>query len=409
MTILDHPDAQTLLDDAELTVEQVEDLAERIEPFLARYFPLFQRQEQRDNARLILLGKLSALSRKTCEPIAHLFGVRRENLQDFVGASTWSDRLILDEIRRHVCQEFADPQGVLIGDGSGFAKKGEHSCGVKRQWCGRLGKVDNCQVGIFLGYSCRRGRVLLQHRLFLPHEWAESDERRHKTHVPEDIVYKETWEILLDELDLCCDVPHQWFVTDSEFGRVNAFRAGLRQRQQRYIVAVRSDLRIRDLREVPPQRNGSTGRLPLAPIRSAEEWLALQPASAWRRFKIRDAEKGELLVESIETEVQTFEDTALGSVERLVVIRTVAVEGQEQELWYCLSNAEKEVPLAQATWAYAQRFWVEAVLQDGKSEVGLDEYEVRSWVGWHHHMSLSLLAVWLLALLRSEEEEKTPR
>src|SRR5262249_33980985 len=199
---------------------------------------LLQRSEQRDNARLILLGKLSALARKTCEPIAHHFGVRRENLQDFIGCSPWSDRLVLDELHGHVTEVWGDPRGVLIGDGSGFAKKGAHSCGVKRQYCGRLGKVDNCQVGIFLGYACRHGHTLLEHRLFLPWEWADDPDRRAKAGVPADVVYKEAWEILLDELEQCQEVPHAWITCDSEFGRVNEFRAGLRQRQERYVVEV---------------------------------------------------------------------------------------------------------------------------------------------------------------------------
>src|SRR5262249_37564917 len=150
MTLLEHPDAQALLDDAVLAPEQLDDLAAQIEPFLARYFPLLQRSEQRDTARLSLLGKLPALARKTCEPIAHHFGVRRENLQDFIGCSPWSDRLVLDELHGHVTEVWGDPRGVLIGDGSGFAKKGAHSCGVKRQYCRRLGQGDNVQGGIFL-------------------------------------------------------------------------------------------------------------------------------------------------------------------------------------------------------------------------------------------------------------------
>src|SRR5947207_12008014 len=110
MTILEHPDAQALLDDAVLSPEQIEGLAALIEPFLTRYFPLWQRSEQCQNARLILMGKLSALSRKTCEPIAHHFGVRRENLQDFVGSSPWSDRCILEELQRHVTEAWGDSQ-----------------------------------------------------------------------------------------------------------------------------------------------------------------------------------------------------------------------------------------------------------------------------------------------------------
>ncbi len=407
MILLEHPDAQALLEDAVLTPQQLQGLAAQIEPFLARYAPRFQRAEQRDNARLILLGKLSALSRKTCEPIAHCFGVRRENLQDFVGSSPWGDRHILDELHRHVAEAWGDPQGVLIGDGSGFVKKGTHSCGVKRQYCGRLGKVDNCQVGLFIGYACRHGHTLLEQQLFLPPEWASDPERRAQAGVPEGIVYQEAWQILLDALDRCRDVPHAWFTCDSEFGRVNAFRAGLRQRRERYVVEVRADLRVRDLREPPPPRRGATGRLRVAPIRAAQEWAALQPASAWQAFTIRGGEKGPLRVEAAQAPVQTFEDTALGSRERLVVIRTVGAD--EARTWYCLSDAADEVPLGEVVWAHGQRYWAEASLEEGKGEVGLAEYEVRGWVGWHHHMTLSLLALWFLGLQRSRQVEKTPR
>jgi SRSO17 transposase len=407
MTLLEHPDAQALLEDAVLDPQQLEDCAAHIEPFLARYFPLFQRAEQRDNARLILMGKLSALSRKTCEPIAYSFGVRRENLQDFVGCSPWSDRPILDQLHRHVAEAWGDPQGVLIGDGSGFPKKGAHSCGVKRQYCGRLGKVDNCQVGVFVGYACRHGHTLLEHQLFLPPEWASEPARRVKAGVPEGVVYKESWEILLDELERCRDVPHAWFTCDSEFGRVNALRAGLRQRGERYVVEVREDLRVRDLRERPPPRRGATGRFPVAVTRSAKEWADQQAADAWQVFEIRGGEKGPLVVEAVQTLVQTFEDTALGSVERLVVIRTVGAE--EMRTWYCLSDAADAVPLGEVVWAHGQRYWAEAGFAEGKGEVGLGQYEVRGWVGWHHHMTLSLLALWFLGLERHGQAEKTPR
>jgi SRSO17 transposase len=406
--LLEHPDAQALLADAVLTPEQIEDLASHIEPFLERYLPLFQRAEQRTNGRLILQGKLSALSRKTCEPIAHAFGVRRENLQDFVGSSPWDDRAILDELHRHVTEVWGDAQGVLIGDGTAFPKKGTHSCGVKRQYCGRLGKVENCQLGIFVGYAGRRGHTLLEHRLFLPPEWADDADKRAKAGVPEDVVYKETWEILLDEIDRCRDVPHAWFTCDSEFGRVNAFRAGLRQRGERYVVAVREDLRIRDLHEPAPPRRGTTGRLPVAPIRSAQEWAERQAVEGWQQFNIRDGEKGPLRVEAVQTWVQTFEDTALGSEERLVVIRTVGED--EARTWYCLSDAPlEEVALGAVVWAHGQRYWAEAGFKEGKSEVGLGHYEVRGWVGWHHHMTLSLLALWFLGQERDTQGEKTPR
>jgi len=344
MTILEHPEAQAILGDAILTVEQVEEIGKRIEPFLQRYLPLFKRSEQRTNAQHILEGKLSSLSRKTAEPIAHHIGVRREVLQDFLGVSPWDDPLILGEIRQHVSEVWNDPNGVLFGDGSGFPKKGDHSCGVKRQYCGRLGKVDNCQIGIFLGYGCRYGHTLLDHRLFLPKEWANDPQRRKTTGVPKGVVYKETWEIFLDQVDACKDVPHSWVTADAEFGRVYQCRKGLRDRQERYVADVRNDMLIRDLRAEPPARKGNRGRHPKQPWQSIAAWTVSQPPTAWTRFDIRGGEKGPLLVEAAQTQVQTLDDKRVGEEERLVVIRTV--NNSEAKTWATLSNALESVALA---------------------------------------------------------------
>jgi SRSO17 transposase len=406
MSILEHPEAQAILNDAVLTVEQVEGIGKRIEPFLQRYLPLFQRSEQRVNAQHILEGKLSSLSRKTAEPIAHHLGIRREVLQDFLGVSPWEDQLLLAEIRKHVRETWNDPSGVLFGDGSGFAKKGDHSCGVKRQYCGRLGKVDNCQIGIFLGYGCRYGHTLLDHRLFLPKEWADDPKRREETGVPEEVVYKETWEIFLDQVDECKDVPHSWVTADAEFGRVYQCRKGLRDRRERYVVDVRNDMLIRDLRAKSPERRSNRGPHPKQPWQSIASWTESQPPSAWARFDIRAGEKRLLQVEAAQTQVQTRDRQRVGDEERLVVIRTV--NNPEAKTWSTLSNAEGSVPLAEVVRGHAQRYWEEASFKEGKSEVGMAHYEVRGWRGWHHHMTMSLLALWFLGLERFREQPTTP-
>jgi SRSO17 transposase len=223
--------------------------------------------------------------------------------------------------------------------------------------------------------------------------------------VPEEVIYKEIWEIQLDLIDANKDVAHAWVVCDSECGRVNEFRAGLRQRKERYVVDVREDLRLRDLRAVPPERQGPTGRRPSVPPQThAAAWAAAQPASAWQRLEIRAGEKRPLVVEAAQTWVETFEESRTGPVERFTAIRTV--DNPDAKTWYTLSNAEEEVPLAEVVGAHAQRHWQEASLGEGKSEVGLDEYEVRSWVGWHHHVTMSLLALWFLALERSRIQKK---
>src|SRR5215472_16229624 len=189
MTILEHPDAQALLQDATLSAADVRSCADALTAFAARYLPLFHRSEQRDHALTVLRGKLTALQRKTTEPIATQAGLRRRNLQLFVGDGGWDDDPVRAELRRHVGEELADPDAVFVLDGSGFPKKGSSSCGVQRQWCGRLGKVDNCQVGYFLAYAAKRGSALVDARLYLPADWAADPARRAKTHVPAGVVF----------------------------------------------------------------------------------------------------------------------------------------------------------------------------------------------------------------------------
>jgi SRSO17 transposase len=150
MSLLEHPTAQALLADTEVSPADVTGCRRRLESFLHRYLPRFYRVEQHQLARVVLQGKLSNLQRKTSEPIAALAGRHRKPVQHFVGAGGWDDEAVMAELRQHVAEELPDPDAVLVLDPSAFPKSGADSCGVARQWCGRLGKVDNCQLGVFL-------------------------------------------------------------------------------------------------------------------------------------------------------------------------------------------------------------------------------------------------------------------
>jgi SRSO17 transposase len=205
--------------------------------FLGRYLPLFYRQEQRELAQLVMQGRLSHLDRKTCEPIARQAGVERKPVQRFVGAGKWDDEAVQGELRRHVAETFDDEDATFALDGSAFPKKGTESCGVQRQWCGRLGKLDNCQGGVFL--SCvSQGRVgPLGRRLYLPKEWAKDKVRRAKCHVPHGVRFAEKWRLGLKLIEQARGVPHGWIVADDEYGRVSQFRAKLRRRHERHVGA----------------------------------------------------------------------------------------------------------------------------------------------------------------------------
>jgi SRSO17 transposase len=304
----------------------------------------------------------------------------------------------MGELRLDVREELADPDGVVVIDPSAFPKKGTEPCGVARQWCGRLGKVDNCQVGVFLAYATQAGYAPLDRRLYLPEEWANDQARREKCHVPADVKFREKWQISLDLLDRSLPgLPHRWIVGDDEFGRPSEFRAALRGREERYVLDAPCNTTVRDLeRRRPRRRHAGRGRQREVPFRRADDWASSQPESRWERIEVRSGEKGPLLVGAMMVRVRAKQDGRIGPEERLVVIRPVG----ESRTDYALTNAGPEVPLEEIIHAQRQRHRIEEMFGAGNGEAGLDHYEVRSWVGWHHHMTLSLVALWFLCLER---------
>lgn len=398
MSLLEHAKAQALLAEAEVTADAVRGCKERLTCFLERYLPLFYRVEQRELAQVVIEGKLSNLQRKTSEPIAYAADRTRKPVQNFVGAGKWNDEAVMAELRRHVAEEIGAPDGVLVVDGSGFPKKGADSCGVARQWCGRLGKIDNCQVGVFVAYASAKGHAPLDRRLFLTKDWADDGQRRTKCHVPKEVVFQEKWRLALDLLERCLLVPHGWVAGDDEFGRVSTLRAWLRLHQQQYVVDVPSNTLVRERLRL------ADGRKPA--FERAEAWAARQPANHWKTITVRQGAKGPLKVQAIKARVQTKDDDGCaGPVETLIVLRTL---DQEKRTSYHLSNAPATAKLWQLVYVGSRRHDIEEVFQEAKGEVGLGHYEARSWVGWHHHMTLSLLALWFLTLERRRVGKKNP-
>jgi len=389
MSLLEHPKAQALLAEAEVTAAQVRGCQVRLQIFLDRYLPCFYRVEQHELAEVVLQGKLSKLEWKTSEPIAYLADRQRKPVQHFVGAGAWDDESVMGELRRHVNEVMGDPDAVMVLDPSSFPKKGTHSCGVARQWCGRLGKVENCQVGVFLGYVTAQGYAPVDRRLYLPKERAEDRKHRNETYVPAEVRYQERWRIGLDLLDRSgAYLPFGWIAGDDEFGRVSAFRAALRGSKRRYVLDVPANTLIRDLTERPAPGK----RRP--PWRRVDDWAKAQPSSRWRAIKVGAGSKRPKKVRALEAHVQTRDEGGgVGPCERLVVMRTI--DGEPRS-WYTLSNAPSEVALAKVVEVHGRRHGVEEIFQAGKGEVGLDHYEVRSWMGWHHHITLSFLALWFL-------------
>jgi SRSO17 transposase len=407
MSLLDHPEARALLDDAVPTPEAVRGCEGRLAAFLARYLPLFRRVEQRANATLVIRGLLGGLQRKTCEPIAVEAGVHRKPIQFLVGAGRWDDEAVMAELRRHVAEELGDGRGVLVVDATTFPKSGSDSCGVGRQWCGRLGKQENCQRGIFLAYAAPGGYAPLDRRLYLPRDWADDSARRARCRVPGDVEFREGWRIAAELIERCREgLPHAWVVGDDEFGRPAGFRARLRGRGERYVLDVPSDTVVRDLEcPPPPGRRPGHGRPRAVPFRRVDAWAAAQPEGRWTRLVVRGGERGPLRIDAMAVRVRTRLEHRIGPEERLVVMRTVEAE---PEIHYALSDAAADVPLEELVRARFARHKIEEVFEAAKQEAGLGHYEVRSWVGWHHHVTLSLLALWFLCVERRRVGGENP-
>jgi SRSO17 transposase len=355
-----------------------------------------QTPERQTNARHYVQGLLSDLNGKDVESIAYLHDRERQGLQKFIGQSGWDHRPLLAGLTEQVGAELGEADGILVFDPSAFPKKGTESVGVQRQWCGRLGKVDNCQVGLYLGYVSRRAQALVDFRLYLPGEWARRKRRRQKAGVPAAIRFRTRHELFLEMLDeRGPSLPHAWISGDSELGRCSWFRVELRSRQERYLLAVPSNTLIRDRNAAEPPYGGH-GRRPRVPLVRVDRWCGSLPESVWQTVEVRDGEKGPVVVQAARALVHArTEGRVAEAAEVLVVFRERQADGS-WEHGYLLSNAASDTPVAEFARVFKARHRIEECLQRAKGEAGLADYQVRTWEGWHHHQTLSLLATWFL-------------
>jgi SRSO17 transposase len=382
--------------DAEVPPGLLRGVLPRLEAFLQPFVASLVSPEQRTNAQHYVQGLLSDLDSKDAESIAYLHDRERQGLQKFLGQAPWEHRPLFSELARQVGAELGEPDGVLVFDPSAFPKKGTESVGVARQWCGRLGKVENCQVGIYLGYVSRRDHALVDVRLYLPKEWAKDKKRRAKAGVPKEVRFRTRHQLALEMLDEHGpSLPHAWISGDDEMGRCSWFRRQLRQRGEHYLLAVPGNTLVRDLLAVPPAYGGR-GRRRGVPFVRVERWCAALPASAWETIEVRAGEKGPLVVQAAWTAVRARCDGKVSdAVETLVVFR----EQQSDGTWkhdYLLSNTVLTHTRSEFARVFKGQHRVEECLKRAKGEAGLGDYQVRTWRGWHHHQALSLLATWFL-------------
>jgi SRSO17 transposase len=387
---------EELLQDAEVPPRLLCGVQPRLEAFLQPFVESLGSAQQRTNTQHYVQGLLSDLDSKDVESIAYLHDCERQGLQKFIGQAAWDHQPLLATLVRQVASELAEPDAVLVFDPSAFPKKGTESVGVQRQWCGRLGKLDNCQVGIYLGYVSRREHALVDFRLYLPREWAHRPKRRQKAGVPKGVRFRTRHELILEMLDERGPLlPHAWISGDDELGRCAWFRQELQSRHECYLLAVPSNTLVRDLTASDPPYSGR-GRRPSVPFTRVERWCAVLPSRAWQMIEVRDGEKGPVVVEVAWTQVQARTEGRPAEVAELLVVFR---ERQGDGSWkhdYLLSNAPLATPMADFARVFKAQHRIEECLKRAKGEAGLADYQVRTWEGWHHHQTLSLLATWFL-------------
>jgi len=387
---------EELLAHARVSAEDWASVSARLETFVEPFVAGLMEDAQRRHFLEYSSGLLSTLEHKTGEAIAYLHRQERKQMQQFVGESPWEHAPVLKDLAVQVGQRIGEVDAVIVFDPSAFAKKGTKSVGVARQWSGRQGKVDNCQVGIYMGYVSRREHALVNMRLYLPEEWTKDRARSRAAGVPDDVKFQTRHEQALAMLDESGSLlPHGWVAGDDEMGRCGLFRAALRARNERYLLAIPSNMVFRDA-EVPPPEYSGRGRHPKVPWQRVDRWCASLPKSAWTTVEVRDGEKGPLTIDVTMRRVQARTPKGgTGPDEVLFVTRERQSDGTIKHDYY-LSNAPADTPVLEFARVAKAEHRVEECFHRGKSEVGLGDYQVRNWIGWHHHQTLSLIAAWFL-------------
>jgi SRSO17 transposase len=387
---------EELLEDAVLDPRIPEGMLDRLERFVKPFTAIMRSAEQQRHLWEYVAGLFSDVKRKNAEAIAYFHDQDRQALQKFIGQSRWRDDLLIGELSRQVGLELGEPDGVLVFDPSGFKKQGKESVGVARQWCGRLGKIDNCQVAVYLGYVSRKEHALVDVRLYLNKEWAKGKRRRKKCGVPRKIRFRTRHALSLEMLaEHGATLPHAWIAGDDEMGRSSAFRRDLRDLGERYLLAVPSNTLVRDLEAQPPEYRGR-GPHPRVPFKRVDRWCKALPDNAWTTIDVRDGAKGPLVVQAVKTRVRAKTDRRRNGPEEVLVILREEQSNGTMKHDYLLSNASPETALAEFARVAKAEHRIEECLERAKSDAGLAQYQVRNWVGWHHHQTLSLLAAWFL-------------
>jgi SRSO17 transposase len=395
---------------------EFEQVAASFAAFHQAFAPLFGRTEARERSEQYLRGLLvQQTDRRNAENLAEsIEGATPRSLQRFLTESPWDDERVIDRVQGHVGQRLNQPDGVFVLDDTGFAKQGQKTVGVARQYSGTLGKVGNCQVGVFLAYVSGCGHALVDKALYLPREWTDDRPRCRGAGVPEEIGYQSKAELGLALLRRARQAGHlttKWVTGDSGYGEVPSLRDTLAAEGWCYVLEVPSTTPVfTQAAQVAVPAWSGRGRKPTQPQLVAGEpgpqtvqaVAASLPATEWHTLTVAEGAQGERMHQFAAVRVWESRDGLPGRACWLVLRRDL--DGSDAK--YYLSNAPTDTPLLRLAQVGAMRWPIETEFQTEKGETGLDEYEVRTWLGWQHHITMALLAGAFLLQLQLDWGEK---
>jgi SRSO17 transposase len=350
----------------------------------------FQRAEPRRRALGYVRGLLGAVDRKNGWQLAEQIGeTTPDGVQRLLSTAAWDVEAVRDDLRAYVVEHLGDPEAVLVVDETGFLKKGTKSVGVQRQYSGTAGRIENCQIGVFLSYASAMDYAFLDRALYLPKRWAEDAPRRADAGVPEDVAFQTKGQLARAMLERAfrAGVPHGWITADETYGGDGALRRWLEAERQAYVLAVRANEYVWTWSEAEAPRQVTVGELAQA-----------IPEAAWTRLSCGDGAKGPRLYDWAWGRLPHPADARDGWTRWVLVRRSLS---DAHELSYYLVFGLADASLEQVVRVAGRRWTIEVGLEQTKGEVGLDQYEVRRWGGWYRHITLALLAHAFLAVTRA--------